>query len=78
VCRGIVKDFKVVIEFCLAIDDTGLKVKVGFKGFVDVNSSSFDVVTPRSYVCNKVIQRGHVVREYALIRSCICAFSSFC
>jgi hypothetical protein len=55
VCRGIVKDFKVVIKFRLAINDTGLKVKVGFKGFVDVNSLSFDVVTPRLYVCNKVI-----------------------
>jgi hypothetical protein len=77
VYRGIVQDFKVVIEFGLVIDDIRFKVKVRFRGLSDVDSSSFDIVAPCSYVGNKVIQRSHIVREYALIRSCVSALSSF-
>ena len=77
VCRGIVQDFEVVIEFGPAIDDTRFKVKVRFRGLGDVDSSSFDIVAPRSYMGNKAIQRSHIVREYASIRSYVSAFSSF-
>ena len=75
-CRGIVQDFEVVIEFSPAINDTRFKVKVRFRGLGDVDSSSFDIVAPRLYVGNKVIQRSYIVREYALIRSWFSAFST--
>jgi hypothetical protein len=77
VCRSIVQDFKVVIEFSPVINNTRFKVKVRFRGLSNVDSSSFNIVAPRLYIGNEAIQRSHIVREYTSIRSCVNAFSSF-
>jgi hypothetical protein len=53
--RGIIKDLEVVIKFSLAVNNTRLKVKIGFRGGGDVDSSSINIVTIRSDVANEAI-----------------------
>jgi hypothetical protein len=53
--RGIIKDYKVVIEFSLAINNTRLKVKVGIRGGGDVVSSTINLVIMPSDIVDKAI-----------------------
>jgi hypothetical protein len=53
--RGIIKDLKVVIKFSPVVNNTRLKVKIGFRGGGDVDSSSINIVTIRLDVANKAI-----------------------
>jgi hypothetical protein len=53
--RGIIKDYEVVVEFGLVINDTRLKVKVGVRGGGDVVSSTINLVAMPSDVVDKAI-----------------------
>jgi hypothetical protein len=75
--RSIVKDYKVLIEFSPVINNTRFKVKIKGRGVGDVGSSNINIVAVLPDVINKAIQGSHIVREYASIRSCVSAFSSF-
>jgi hypothetical protein len=55
VCRGIIKDCKVVVEFGLIINDICLKVKVGIRGGGDVVSSTINLVAMPLDVVDKAI-----------------------
>jgi hypothetical protein len=53
--RGIIKDYKVVVEFGLVINDIRLKVKVGIRSGGDVVSLTINLVAMPSDVVNKAI-----------------------
>jgi hypothetical protein len=55
VCRGIIKDYKVVIEFSLAINNIYLKVKVSVRGGGDIISSTINLIVMPLDVVNKAI-----------------------
>ena len=77
-CRSIIEDRKILVELGLAIDDTGLEVKVRSRGVSNVGSSYIDVVAVPSDVINKAIQGSHIVSEYASILLRVSAFSPLC
>jgi hypothetical protein len=53
--RGIIKDYKVVVEFGLVINDIRLKVKVGVRGGGDVISLTINLVAMPLDVVDKAI-----------------------
>jgi hypothetical protein len=53
--RGIIKDYEVVVEFSLVINDIRLKVKVGVRGGGDVVSSTINLVAMPLDVVDKAI-----------------------
>ena len=53
--RGIIKDYKVVVEFSLIINDICLKVKVGVRGGGDVISSTINLIAMPLNVVDKAI-----------------------
>ena len=53
--RGIIKDYKVVIEFSPAINNICLKVKVSIKSGGDVVSSTINLIIMPLDVVNKAI-----------------------
>ena len=53
--RGIIKDYKVVVKFSLAINNTRLKVKVSVKGGGDVISLIINLVAMPLDMVNKAI-----------------------
>jgi hypothetical protein len=53
--KGIIKDYKVVVEFSLVINNIRLKVKVGIRGGSDVISSTINLVIMPLDVVNKAI-----------------------
>jgi hypothetical protein len=53
--KRIIKDYKVLVEFGLVINDTRLKVKVGLRGSGDVVSSTIDLVAMPSDVVDEAI-----------------------
>jgi hypothetical protein len=53
--RGIIKDYKVVVEFSLVINNIRLKVKVSIKGGGDVVSSTINLVAMSLDIVNKTI-----------------------
>jgi hypothetical protein len=53
--KGIIEDYKVVVEFGPAINDTRLKVKVGIRGGGDVISSTINLIAMPLDVVNKAI-----------------------
>jgi hypothetical protein len=55
VYRGIIKDYKVVVEFSLIINDIYLKVKVSIKDSGDVISLIINLITMPLDVVNKAI-----------------------
>jgi hypothetical protein len=53
--RSIIKDYKVVVEFSLAINDIRLKVKVGIRGGGDIVNLIINLVVIPLDVVNKAI-----------------------
>jgi hypothetical protein len=53
--RGIIKDYKVVVEFGLVINNIRLKVKVSIRGGGDVISSTINLIIMPLNVVNKAI-----------------------
>jgi hypothetical protein len=53
--RGIIKDYKVVIEFSLIINNICLKVKVSVRGSSDIISLTINLVAMPLDVVNKAI-----------------------
>lgn len=53
--RGIVEDLEVVIKFSLVVNNICLKVKIGFWGGGDVDSSSINIIIIRLDVANEAI-----------------------
>jgi hypothetical protein len=53
--RGIIKDYKVVVEFSPVINNTRLKVKVGVRGSGDIISLTINLITMPLDVVNKAI-----------------------
>jgi hypothetical protein len=55
VCRGIIKDCKVVVKFSLVINDICLKVKVSVRGGGNIISLTINLVIIPLDVVNKAI-----------------------
>jgi hypothetical protein len=53
--RGIIKDYKVVVEFSLVINNIYLKVKVGIRGGGNIVSSTINLITMPLDIVNKAI-----------------------
>ena len=53
--RGIIKDYKVVVEFGPVINDICLKIKVGVRGDGNVISSTINLVEMPLDMVNKAI-----------------------
>jgi len=78
VCRGLVKDYKVFIEFCLVINDTRFEIEVSRGGVVFVKSPYINIVAMLSDVVKELVYSGYIVRKDSAIALAIITFSAFC
>jgi hypothetical protein len=77
VCRGLVEDYEVIIEFCLVIDDIRFEIEVSKGGVIFVESSYINIVAMLSDVVEELVHSGHIVRKDSAIAFAIIAFSAF-
>jgi hypothetical protein len=77
VCRGLVKDCEVIIEFCLVINDIRFEIEVNRGGVIFVESSHINIVAMLSDVVEELVYSGHIVRKDSAIAFVIIAFSAF-
>ena len=75
--RGLVEDYKVIIEFCLVIDDTRFKIEVNRGGVIFVESSYINIVAMLSDVVEELVYSSHIVRKDSAIAFAVIAFSAF-
>jgi hypothetical protein len=77
VCRGLVEDYKVIIEFYLAIDDIRFEMEVSRGGVIFVESSHINIVAMLSDVVKELVYSSHIVRKDSAIAFAIITFSAF-
>ena len=77
-CKGLVEDCEVIIEFCLAINDTRFKIEVNRRGVIFVESSHINIVAMLSDVVKELVYSGHIIKKDSAIAFAIIAFSAFC
>jgi hypothetical protein len=78
VCKGLVKDYKVIIEFCLAINNIRFKIKVNRGGVIFIKSSHINIIVMLLDVVKELVYSGYIVRKDSAIAFAIIAFSAFC
>jgi hypothetical protein len=78
VCRRLVEDCEVFIEFCLVINDTRFKIEVSRGGVVFVKSLYINIVTILSDVVKELVHSGYIVRKDSAIAFAVIAFSVLC
>ena len=76
-CKGLVEDCEVIIEFCPVIDDTRFEMEVSRGGVIFVESSYINIVVMLSDVVEELVYSSHIVKKDSAIAFAIITFSAF-
>jgi hypothetical protein len=77
VCRGLIKDYKVIIEFCPAINNIRFEIEVSRGGVIFVKSLHINIIAMLLNVVKELVYSGYIIRKDSMIAFAIIAFSAF-